>query len=92
MNLMVSNFLNIRSFSILCEHLKLNEKNRAYKSIQIQYINVKVVQKRVGGFNKHSFSILRGHLNLNQKRKKIEFGRLLLKPTGYHSNRTGLPV
>ena len=30
---------------------------------------------------KHSFSILCGHLNLNQKRKKIEFGRLPVKPT-----------
>ena len=31
---------------------------------------------------KHSFSILCGHLNLNQKRKKIEFSRLPVKPTG----------
>ena len=31
---------------------------------------------------KHSFSILCWHLNLNQKRKKIEFGRLPVKPTG----------
>ena len=29
---------------------------------------------------KHLFSILCGHLNLNQK--KIEFGRLPVKPTG----------
>src|SRR6185312_1643984 len=31
---------------------------------------------------KHSFSILCGYLNLNQKRKKFEFGRLPVKPTG----------
>ena len=31
---------------------------------------------------KHLFSILCGHLNLNQKRKKFEFGRLPVKPTG----------
>ena len=31
---------------------------------------------------KHLFSILCGHLNLNQKRKKIEFDRLPIKPTG----------
>ena len=36
---------------------------------------------------KHSFSILCGYLNLNQKRKKIEFGRVPVKPTGYQSNR-----
>ena len=36
---------------------------------------------------KQLFSILYGHLNLNQKRKKIEFGRLPVKPTGYQSNR-----
>jgi len=29
---------------------------------------------------KYLFSIVCGHLNLNQKRKKIEFGRLLVKP------------
>ena len=37
---------------------------------------------------KYLFSILCGHLNLNQKRKKIEFGRLPIKPTGYQSNRS----
>ena len=31
---------------------------------------------------KHLFSIICGHLNLNQKRKKNEFGRLPVKPTG----------
>jgi len=31
---------------------------------------------------KHLFSIFCGYLNLNQKRKKIEFGRLPVKPTG----------
>ena len=31
---------------------------------------------------KYLFSILCGHLNLNQKRKKIEFDRLPVKPTG----------
>ena len=55
-NLMVSIFLNIRSFSILCGYLKLNKKNihtKVYKynvKHVIYYINVKVVQKRVGGF------------------------------------------
>jgi len=36
---------------------------------------------------KHLFSILCGHLNLNQKRKKFEFDRLPVKPTGYQLNR-----
>jgi len=36
---------------------------------------------------KHLFSILCGHLNLKQKRKKFEFDRLPIKPTGYQSNR-----
>ena len=36
---------------------------------------------------KYLFSILCGHLNLNQKRKKFEFDRLPVKPTGYQSNR-----
>jgi len=40
-------FSNIRSFSILCEHLKLNKKNMHTK---VYKYNVKVVQKRVGGF------------------------------------------
>jgi len=41
---------------------------------------------------KHSFSILCGHLNLNQKRKKIEFGRLPVKPAGKLVKPTGIPV
>ena len=40
-------FSNIRSFSILCEHLKLNKKNVQTK---VYKYNVKIVQKRVGGF------------------------------------------
>ena len=41
---------------------------------------------------KHSFSILCGHLNLNKKRKKFEFGRLPVKPTGKPVKPTGIPV
>jgi len=41
---------------------------------------------------KHLFSILCGHLNLNQKRKKFEFDRLLVKPTGYQLNRPVKPT
>ena len=41
---------------------------------------------------KHSFSILCGHLNLNQKRKKIEFDRLPVKPTGKPVKPAGIPV
>jgi len=41
---------------------------------------------------KHSFSILCGHLNLNQKRKKFEFGRLPVKPTGKPVKPAGIPV
>ena len=40
-------FSNIRSFSILYEHLKLNKKNVHTK---VYKYNVKVVQKRDGGF------------------------------------------
>ena len=46
-NLMVTNFLKkIRSFSIVCGDLKLkkNVHTKVYK------YNIKVVQKRVGGF------------------------------------------
>ena len=39
---------------------------------------------------KHLFSILCGHLNLNQK--KIEFGRLPVKPTGKPVKPAGKPV
>ena len=39
---------------------------------------------------KHSFSILCGHLNLNKK--KIEFGRLPVKPTGKPVKPAGIPV
>ena len=38
---------------------------------------------------KHLFSILCGHLNLNQKRKKIEFDRLPVKPTGIPAKPVG---
>ena len=41
---------------------------------------------------KHSFSVLCGHLNLNQKKKKIEFGRLPVKPTGKPVKLAGIPV
>jgi hypothetical protein len=41
---------------------------------------------------KHLFSILCGHLNLNQKRKKFEFGRLPVKPTGKPVKPAGKPV
>jgi len=41
---------------------------------------------------KHLFSILCGHLNLNQKRKKIEFGRLPVKPTGIPVKPASIPV
>ena len=42
---------------------------------------------------KYLFSILCGHLNLNQKRKKIEFGRLPVKPTGKPAGKpVGIPV
>ena len=41
---------------------------------------------------KHLFSILCGHLNLNQKRKKFEFGRLPVKPTGKPVKPTGTLV
>ena len=40
-------FSNIHSFSILCEHLKLNKKNVHTK---VYKYNVKVVQKRIGEF------------------------------------------
>ena len=54
-SLMVSKFLNIHSFSILCEHLKLNKKNvhtKVYKynvKHVIHCINVKVVKKGLEG-------------------------------------------
>ena len=41
---------------------------------------------------KHLLSILCGHLNLNQKRKKFEFGRLPVKPTGKPVKPAGIPV
>ena len=49
-------FSNIHSFSILCGHLKLNKKSVHTKVYEynvkyvIHYINIKVVQKRVGEF------------------------------------------
>ena len=41
---------------------------------------------------KHLFSILCGHLNLKQKRKKFEFDRLPVKPTGKLIKPAGKPV
>ena len=41
---------------------------------------------------KHLFSILCGHLNLNKKRKKIEFDRLPVKPTGKPAGKPVYPA
>ena len=46
-NLMVSNFLKNSFISIVCRDLKLNKKS---VHIKVYKYNVKVVQKRVGGF------------------------------------------
>ena len=43
----VNFFSKIRSFSIVCGDLKLNKKNVHTK---VYKYNVKVVQKRIGGF------------------------------------------
>src|SRR6185436_7327128 len=81
-NLMVSNFLKNRSFSIVCGDLKLNKKKRAYKSIQIQCKSSIKESWRVhldlNMLYKYLFSILCGHLNLNQKKLNL---------TGYQSDR-----